>query len=105
MLTLALCTCTGDHRTPASTLSWLACATVPAHRQRDWVDPVPVGMGESVKQALKEAERAAKKQKLCVDVSASGISSTLRNLVAARAQVSDYMYLQHVIMPVRRASR
>ena len=45
------------------------------------------GMGESVKQALKEAERAAKKQKLCVDISASSISTTLRSLMAARAQV------------------
>jgi hypothetical protein len=44
-------------------------------------------MGEFVKHALKEAERAAKKQKLCVDVSGSSISMTLRNLMAARAQV------------------
>ena len=44
-------------------------------------------MGEFVQQALKEAERAAKKQKLCVDVSASSIAMTLRNLMAARAQV------------------
>ena len=45
-------------------------------------------MGEPVKQALKEAERAAKKQKLCVEVSTGGISAVLRNLVAAREQVS-----------------
>ncbi len=45
-------------------------------------------MGEPVKQALKEAERAAKKQKLCADVSTSGILAMLRNLVAAREQVS-----------------
>ncbi len=53
----------------------------------DSVYIVKAGMGEPVKQALKEAERAAKKQKLCVDVSTSGISAMLRNLVAAREQV------------------
>ena len=51
-------------------------------------------MGEPVKQALKEAERAAKKQKLCVDVSTGGISAMLRNLVAAREQVSSWTDLR-----------
>ena len=60
----------------------------------DFAHVVKAGMGEPVKQALKEAERAAKKQKLCVDVSTIGISTMLRNLVAAREQVSIWTALR-----------
>ena len=81
MQSVTLCTVCPQQSAACEHSQSLACSVLAA---------APVDMGESVKQALKEAERAAKKQKLCVDVSASSISSTLRNLTTVRAQVCQH---------------
>ena len=45
-------------------------------------------MGDSVEQTLKEAERAAKKQKTCAAKTGGGIGAMLKDVAAARAQVT-----------------
>lgn len=44
-------------------------------------------MGESMEHTLREAERAAKKQRTCVTETGSGIAVMLKDIAAARAQV------------------